>query len=384
MGDRLARFTIACASATLLALLPSAPSEAVDPLGWHLRAVDAATAWETADGTGVTVAVVDSGVDADHPNLLGAVLPGRSYVDSGTGTEPRLLALGGDVGHDDYERAFAHADPVGHGTAVAGIIAGRPESGLSGVAPGAEILPVRVLDDENRYHDSSMVAAAVEWAVDNGADVVNLSLGGHYESPAFREAVDYAAAHDVVVVACTGNQAEAGGDEQVWFPASDARVLAVTGTDQAGRRWPTAITGGSTDLAAPGAELTAPEPGGGYRAVTGTSFASAVVSGAAALVRSAHPDLTAPEVRQLLTATAGRPGPGLGAGIVDAAAAVETDPDLLPPPPVEMRAAAEASGAWPVAAFTAGAGMLCVSLLLRSRRPRRDSAEAAAPRNIAA
>ncbi|GAB3997998.1 type VII secretion-associated serine protease mycosin [Glycomyces albus] len=367
-----------------MALLPSAPSAAIDPLGWHLHEVDAATAWDTADGTGVTVAVVDSGVDADHPNLLGAVLPGRSYVDSGSDSEPRLLALGGDVGHVDYERAFAHADPVGHGTAVAGIIAGRPESGLPGVAPGAEILPVRVLDDENRYHDSSMVAAAVEWAVDSGADVVNLSLGGHYESPAFREAVDYAAAHDVVVVACTGNQAEADDGERVWFPASDDRVLAVTGTDRTGRRWPTAITGEATDLAAPGAELTAPEPGGGYRAVTGTSFATAVVSGTAALVRSAHPDLTAPEVRQLLTATADRPGPGLGAGIVDAAAAVETDPDLLPPPPVEMRAAAETSGAWPVAAFTTGAGMLCVSLLLlRSRRNRADSAGAAAPRNMA-
>ena len=378
MGDRFARFSAICAAAALLALLPSAPVTAADQLGWHLVAVDAEAAWKTADGSGVTVAVVDSGVDADHPDLRDTVLPGRSFVDTDAALRP--LALGGDGGPASDD-AFGHADPVGHGTAVAGIIAGHRESGLPGVAPGAEILPVRVLDEENRYHDSAKVAEAVEWAVDNGADIVNLSLGGHYESPDFRDAVGYAAAHDVLVVACTGNQSDADSGEQVWFPASDEDVLAVTGTGRTGQRWPTAITGDATDLAAPGAELPAADAGGSYKTVTGTSFAAAVVSGVAALVRSAHPDLTAVEVRRVLTSSATGHGPGLGAGIVNAAAAVATDPDRLPPPAIDLRTDSETSAAWPVTAAAAGTGLLCLSLLLlRSRRTGRAAEPAKARR----
>ncbi|WP_051703863.1 S8 family serine peptidase [Glycomyces sp. NRRL B-16210] len=333
-------------------------------MAWHLSAVDAPAAWEAATGEGITVAVVDSGVDADHPDLAGAVLPGRSYVDLDPGDEPRLMAFGSEQ-DPVYERAFGQADPVGHGTAVAGLIAARAVSGRPGVAPDAVILPVRVLDDENRYHDSAMVGAAVEWAVDNGADIVNLSLGGNYDSAQFAEALAYAERHDVLVVACTGNQRGDGPEEEVWFPARVPDVLAVTGTDAEGRRWQTAITGEATDLAAPGADLWAPEPGGGHKAVTGTSFASALVSGAAALVRSAHPDWTAAEVRRALTATARPGGSGLGAGVVDAAAAL--DADVSAPPPAEASPAL--TPAWSLAATAAGGGLLGLSaLLLRGRR----------------
>ncbi|MFG3341879.1 S8 family serine peptidase [Glycomyces sp. NPDC048151] len=350
-----------------MALLLSAHTgRASAPAAWHLEAVGAPAAWATSTGAGVVVAVVDSGVDADHPALEGAVLPGRSYVDVDPGAEPRLLAFGSDPG-PVYERAFGQADPVGHGTAVAGLIAGR-EAGHSGVAPDAEILPVRVLDDENRYHDSAMVGAAVEWAVDNGADIVNLSLGGHYDSPPFAEAIAYAEAHDVLIVACTGNQRAEAPAEDVWFPARVPEVLAVTGSDEDGRRWKTAVTGEETDLAAPGADLTAPKPGGGYKTVTGTSFASAVVSGAAALVRSAHPEWSADQVRRALTGSAAGAGAGLGGGVVDAAAAV--DAEVLP------RASGTAESAispvWSAAATAAGGGLLGASaLLLRGGRGHR-------------
>ncbi|WP_198587163.1 S8 family serine peptidase [Glycomyces xiaoerkulensis] len=352
-----------------MALSPSLPAQGSSAVSsWHVPTIGAERAWRTATGAGVTVAVIDSGVDADHPDLAGAVLPGRSYVTEAGRTGPRLLALGADRRRNGDE-AVAHADPVGHGTAVAGLIAGRGGGSGSGVAPAAEILPVRVLDDQNRYDDSALVADAVEWAVDQGADVVNLSLGGHYDSPALGSAIEYAAARDVLVVACTGNQALEGAGESVWFPARDPRVLAVTGVDRSLRRWPTAISDDRTDLAAPGVGLWAPAAGGGYKEATGTSFASAVAAGAAALVRSAQPELSADEVKYVLTATAGPEGPGIGAGVVDAAAAVAADLDRLPPQPFELRARQEASAPWPATVGTAAAGLLgAVTLLLRARR----------------
>lgn len=369
MWDRSARYVLACLCSTLLALLLSAHTgRASAPVAWHLAAVRAPEAWPVATGEGVTVAVVDSGVDADHPALEGRVLPGRSYVDVDPGDEPRLLAFGSDPG-PVYERAFGQADPVGHGTAVAGLIAGSTESRHPGVAPDAAILPVRVLDDENRYHDSAMVGAAVEWAVDNGADVVNLSLGGHYDSPPFAAAIAYAERHDVLIVACTGNQDADLPDEDVWFPARVSDVLAVTGSDEHGHRWRTAVTGAETDLAAPGANLDAPRAGGGYKSVTGTSFASAVVSGAAALVRSAHPDWSADQVRRALTGTATAGDPALGEGIVDVAAAVATEVLPRPAQPAEP----QLSPVWSAAATAAGGGLIGMSaLLLRGGRGTRS------------
>ncbi|WP_051325916.1 S8 family serine peptidase [Glycomyces tenuis] len=352
-----------------MAVILIAPTAEGSPAAaWHLAAVGAEQAWTSATGSGVTVAVIDSGVDADHPDLDGAVLPGRSYVDAGTGADPQLLALGSDPG-PVYERAFAQADPVGHGTAVAGLIAGRAATGHPGVAPGAAILPVRVLDDENRYHDSAMVGDAVRWAVDNGADVINLSLGGQYDSEAFADAIDYADRHDVVVVACTGNQDEAGDGDAVWFPARLPDVLAVTGVDRSGHLWPTAVTGAETDLAAPSAGLTVAAAGGGHKEATGTSFASAIVAGAAALVRSAHPGLDADLVRHVLTATAetGPGGDGLGAGVVDAAEAVAADPGSLPPPRPAAEPAAELAP-WPAWAAAGAVLLLGASAVLHARR----------------
>jgi subtilisin family serine protease len=154
---------------------------------WQLQELDMANAWTYADGTGITVAVIDSGVDATHSDLQGQVLTGLDLVD--------------DKGTGD-------TDAVGHGTTVSAIIAGRNDDtlGVVGIAPKAKILPIRVLDAENRYNDAIVVARGVRWAVDNGARVINLSLGGSGSSPALAAALDYAFAKDVVVVACTGNE----------------------------------------------------------------------------------------------------------------------------------------------------------------------------------
>ena len=274
---------------------------------WQLRALHAESAWEETTGAGVTVAVVDSGVDGSHPDLAGQVLAGIDLVD-----------VGGD----------GQSDPVGHGTSIAAFIAGRndDEDGVVGLAPGAKILPVRVLDTQNRYEDATVVAKGVQWAVDHGAKVINLSLGSGTASPALADAIDYAFANDVVVVACTGNVLPAE-PQQVWYPAREPGVIAVAGlkTNPAATPdplWPGSLTGPETVLAAPAVNLIGARPGGQYWQVEGTSFAAPLVSATAALIRAKWPQLSAANVVQRLIHTARDLGPQgrdnqYGFGMVD-------------------------------------------------------------------
>jgi type VII secretion-associated serine protease mycosin len=253
---------------------------------WQLDYLDANDAWQRADGSGVTVAVLDSGVDSGHPDLAGQVLPGVDLVDATTD---------------------GRADPVGHGTTVAALIAGRSDDGhgVVGLAPKAKILPVRVLNKENRYDDATTVANGVRWAVDHGARVVNLSLGGTGTSEALAEALDYAFDKDVVVVACTGNITPPA-PTAVWYPAREPGVLAVAGLshDEGDEPlWTSSITGPQTVLAAPAADLLGARPGGYWR-VQGTSFAAPLVSATAALVRSRWPRMSAANVVNRLVSTA--------------------------------------------------------------------------------
>ncbi|WP_405101331.1 type VII secretion-associated serine protease mycosin [Micromonospora sp. NBC_01412] len=278
---------------------------------WQLDELRASIAWRTSTGRGVTVAVIDSGVDGSHPDLAGQVLPGIDLVDDGD--------------TDDGP------DPVGHGTTVAGLIAGRDDDkrGAVGLAPDAKILPVRVLDDENRYDDALIVAKGVRWAVDNGARVINLSLGGSGDSPALAAALDYAFARDVVVVACTGNLA-ASSDTKVWYPAREPGVIAVAGLERASDNlWSGSITGPATILTAPATGLVGARPGGYWR-VQGTSFATPLVAATAALIRSHWPQMSAGEVVNRLISTARDIGPAgrddrFGYGMVDPVAALTVD-----------------------------------------------------------
>ncbi|WP_344819998.1 type VII secretion-associated serine protease mycosin, partial [Actinoplanes cyaneus] len=285
---------------------PGAAIDTVRADEWQLQALDLTDAWTYADGTGITVAVIDSGVDAHHPDLEGQVLPGLDLVNTKTGD-------GGDT------------DPVGHGTTVSGIIAGRNDdsTGVVGIAPKAKILPVRVLDEDNRYDDALIVAKGLRWAVDHGARVVNLSLGGSANSPALAAALDYAFAKDVVVVACTGNvSATASTNHGVWYPAREPGVIAVAGMERNGTDlWSGSITGKETVVTAPATDLVGAKPGGYWR-VQGTSFAAPMVAGTAALIRSRWPDMSASDVINRIIRTAkdrGAPGrdDAFGFGLID-------------------------------------------------------------------
>jgi membrane-anchored mycosin MYCP len=331
--------SIALASLTVGA----APAAAVPPAGacrdpeparpvvtdrpWAQYALDLRAAWRHSTGAGVVVAVVDSGVDGDHPQLTGRVLRGQDFFFAGN--------LPGSY------------DCVSHGTAVGSIVAAGPVDGVGfhGVAPGARILPVRITDRQLADSgdptpiDPAALARGIRYAADQGAKVVNLSLSGYGDFPAVRDAVAYAHARDVLLVAAAGNRQSGGAT----FPAAYEGVLSVGALDIGGARVP----GGPADIVAPGAGVLAATRAGGHAYWDGTSMAAPFVAGAAALVRSARPDLTADQVaRRLLAAAApARGGSGsteYGAGLVDPYRAVAetpavqgpaTPPAVVPPPP---------------------------------------------------
>ena len=256
---------------------------------WGLDRSGASRAWPLADGSGVTVAVLDTGVSPTHPDLAGRLLPGWNFVGNNANT----------------------ADDSGHGTYVAGVIAGRPgPGGFSGVAPGVRILPVKVLDSHEVGSTASFVAG-ITYAVDHGARVINISADGIVDSQALDDALGYAEAHSVVVVAAAGNDASA----QPTYPGAVSTVLAVSASAQDDSVASFSSYGPFVKLAAPGVAIPStwwsPQGGDGYATASGTSAAAPVVSGAAALVLAAHPGLSAAAVRQLLLETArdiGSPG----------------------------------------------------------------------------
>jgi type VII secretion-associated serine protease mycosin len=315
---------------------PAPASATVPDLPWPQKVLGLARTWRHSTGAGVTVAVVDSGVDADHPQLRGKVLPGRDFY-----------LVGNLPGNFDCQS---------HGTAVASLIAAAPAPGVGfrGVAPDARILPVRITDRELNDDgeptpiDPNAVANGIRYAVDSGATVINLSLSGYGDFPAVRDAVVYAQSKDALLVAAVGNrQTDGGGGTS--FPAEYDGVLGVGSVDIAGERTDGSQIGPYVDLMAPGEGVVGATRVGGHHYWTGTSFAAPIVAGTAALVRSAWPDLTAAEVsaRLLATAAPGRGGTGsreYGAGVVDPYRAVTErlstqDPATMPAvhdPPVDV------------------------------------------------
>jgi membrane-anchored mycosin MYCP len=340
---------------------PAIPAVAEPP--WAQRRQGLARLAGLADGAGVLVAVVDSGIDPTHPQLAGAVAAGIDVLD--TGSDGRL-------------------DCVGHGTAVASIIGGRARAGVGfqGVAPAATLLPVRVserVDDSTNGRAAPLggVASAVRQAVDRGARVVNLSLTTDRDDPALRDAVRYARSRDAVLVAAAGNRHETGNP--LPFPAAYDGVVGVGGVQADGIRTPSSQTGPHVDLVAPGAEVTAAARAGGYASYTGTSFAAAFVAGTAALIRQYHPELTADQVTQRLLATADAldpaPTSGFGAGMVNPYRAVTASLDdtshpaagpvsRIGPDPAARRAAAAAADTRRTARTLALAGAGAIVLLL--------------------
>jgi type VII secretion-associated serine protease mycosin len=270
-------------------------------------------AWPLSQGAGVAVAVLDTGVQASVPDLRGVVLPGGDTTGAGSNGETDF-----DTGQD------------GHGTAVAVLIAGQGYgTGTVGIAPRARILPVHVAAPG--AGSAVTIAAGIMYAVRHGAKVINMSPGPRVSSarscdPALQDAVAYAVEHDVVVVAASGDTSAGAGPTE---PASCAGVLAVGAVGPDGFLWPDSVRQPYVAVAAPGTFIVyVGRNGRDVTDGTGTSMASALVAGTAALVRARYPSMPWYQVDQRLVDTAdteGSPVPndGYGYGIVDPAKAVD-------------------------------------------------------------
>ncbi|MER6012977.1 type VII secretion-associated serine protease mycosin [Streptomyces bluensis] len=317
--------------AASLALVPSTTAHAdeIRSQQWALDAMHAPEAWRTTKGAGVTVAVLDTGVDDEHPDLEGNVLPTKDMVGFGSGRGDETWAV--------------------HGTAMAGIIAGHGHGpgradGVLGIAPAARILPVRVILEEKdparskaRNTRGNALAEGIRWAADQGADVINLSLGDDSRSahpePAEDAAVEYALKKGSVVVASAGNGGEKG--DRISYPAAYPGVIAATAVDKYGTRASFSTRRWYATVSAPGDDVVIAAPDRKYYEGWGTSAAAAFVSGAVALIRAAHPGLTPAQIKQLLQDTArdapaGGRSDSHGFGFVDPAAAIKAGGKLEP------------------------------------------------------
>jgi subtilisin family serine protease len=250
-----------------------------------------------ATGSRVLVAVIDSGIDASHPDLAGAVV--RSF-----------------------EPAAGDRAPHAHGTGMAGAIAARRN--VLSAAPRVGVLAVRAFDPRSGGEGTTFnIIRGIDWAVENGARIVNMSFAGPAD-PRLSDVLDRAAKRGVVLIAAAGN---AGPNSPPLYPAADRNVIAVTATDIDDRLYTGANRGNHIAVAAPGVEILVPAPGGNYQFTTGTSVAAAHVSGVAALLMERNPKLKPADVRRLLTRTAKSLGRGersrdFGAGLVNAYQAV--------------------------------------------------------------
>jgi subtilisin family serine protease len=290
---------IASIDATIDATIDTSSCDTYYARQWHLERIGADKAWSVSTGSpGVIIAVVDTGVDASHPDLAGRVLAGFDFV-SGDGDA---------------------SDDHGHGTQVAGIAAaaGDNGSGVAGVAWKVRILPVKVLDSSGCGYYSDIIAG-IRYAADNGAAAINLSLSGGARSDALQEAVDYALSRGAVVVAAAGNDAL----DTLGYPAACRGVIAVGATDRDDIPAAFSNRGEGLDLVAPGISVFTTSRGGGFTAVSGTSASAPQVAGAAALLRSVNPGVDPGEVEERLRSTArdlGSPGPdsATGCGLLQA------------------------------------------------------------------
>ncbi|MEU8921039.1 type VII secretion-associated serine protease mycosin [Kitasatospora sp. NPDC048545] len=326
MSRRVARGAAALAAGVLMAgfAVPAASADQVRDQQWALKTFEAETkVWPISQGDGVVVAVIDTGVSQDQPDLTGQVLPGADF--SGGGSDGRV-------------------DSDGHGTGMASLIAGHghgSQAGVMGLAPKAKILPVKVITDSSDGQDAQPTpdsqqnefADAIRFAADHGAKVANISLGGNYRLDSkLRKAVNYAVSKDVVLVAATGNSASGLGAE---YPAAFPGVVAVGAVDSNGAVWERSTSGIETTLAAPGVGIyrSAPKSSTGYERRNGTSDSTAYVSATAALIRAKYPNLSAGQVINRMIKSAVPPADGsvvpnnqYGYGLVAPAKALEANP----------------------------------------------------------
>jgi type VII secretion-associated serine protease mycosin len=298
MGFTRALRAAGCATLTGALLFAAASSAAADQVRddqWALKALNAESVWKFSKGQGVTVAVIDDGVNANHVDLQGNVLQGKDFMDGGSPT-PKA----GD----------------NHGTAMASIIAGHghgSNDGVIGLAPEAKILPIREYGTGGPGTD-----VAIRYAVDHGASVINVSQcfysTDQSELDKTSDAVAYALSHDVLVVGGAGND----GNSSTCYPAASPGALGVGAVSNSGQIWEKSNSGPQVSLTAPGTNIvSANGTGNGYHAGDGTSGATAYTSAAAALLRSKFPDLTAGQIANRLVKTAALPDSKKGLSLPD-------------------------------------------------------------------
>ena len=282
---------------------------------WHLPKVNAPAAWHSTTGSAsVVVAVVDSGVQATHPDLAGRVLAGYDFVNNDA--DP--------------------SDDNGHGTAVAGVAAAKGNDGIgvAGAAWNVSILPVKVMA-ANGTGSHSAIANGINYSADRGAHIINLSIGGTSSSRTLQSSVNYASNKGCILIAAAGNN----GDSTTVYPAAYSGVLAVSALTQADTLASFSSFGSFVDISAPGVGITTSWVNGGYVTISGTSFSSPLVAGIAALALSVNPSLSNTAMASLLTSNAddlGAPGADIycGAGRGTAArvgAAATPVPDTTAP-----------------------------------------------------
>lgn len=227
---------------------------------WAMGVVGLPRGWDElpANPRSITVAVIDSGICSGHPDLAGRLVAGYDFVENDTNPQ----------------------DAFGHGCGVAGVIAANANNalGIAGVAPNVRIMPLRVLD-ENGLGGYSIISEAIYYAVDNGADIINLSLAGPNPSFLLEDAVNYAVQQGVIVVAAAGNN----GTQGAWYPAAYPTVIAVGAVDPTLAGSSFSNFGDDVDVLAPGRDILTTNNAGDFQLMTGTSFAAPIVSGITAL-----------------------------------------------------------------------------------------------------
>ncbi|MFD7959552.1 type VII secretion-associated serine protease mycosin [Streptomyces zaomyceticus] len=298
-----ARVTASAALGMLLVGIASVPAHAENfrAQQWHLDAMGAEEIWQLSTGKGVTVAVVDTGVEKDNPDLRGQVLKGKDFAPDEQGDE--------------------YTDYTGHGTGMAGLIAGSGQrdggNGAFGLAPGAKILPIRVPGGEGGKTNQAqaekefnrIMPEAIRYAADSGAKVISISQGSQAGSQQLTDAVKYALDKGALVFASVGNSGDKSND--VEYPGATPGVVGVGAVDKNGKRIPMSQHGDQVDIVAPGKDTVAACGGGtGICKSTGTSDATALASAAAALLWSKHPDWTNNQVLKVMLNTVAAPTGG--------------------------------------------------------------------------
>lgn len=291
-----------------------APNDPLFDKQWALSQIEAEGAWKIAGGNDVTIAVIDSGTDLDHPEFIGRIVAGHDFVNAD------------DEPDDDY----------GHGTQVAGVAAAAANNdlGIAGLAWDAKIMPVKVLDNRGRGMSSNLTCA-LYWVADKGAHVVNISIISFGPSLGMQSAINYAVEENVLVFAAAGNLFEDGNP--LTYPAAHEGVVAVAASDKDdGHAW-FSSAGSFVDIAAPGVSIYSPFPPSHeeYRSVYGTSLAAPHGAGLAALILSVAPSLQPQEVEEIIQESAADLGEAgrddkFGHGRVNAQAAMLLTLSSLP------------------------------------------------------